>query len=77
MESSEKELPLSKETMTKYGWIFILSKYTLADISHSRRTIVPFTLARRISTIVENQQQKSRYLSELKENLKNMTTPSI
>ena len=77
MESSEKELPLLKETMTKYGWIFILSKYTLADISHSRRTIVPFTLARRISTIVENQQQKSRYLSELKENLKNMTTPSI
>ena len=56
MESSEKELPLLKETMAKYGWIFILSKQTLADISHSRRTIVPFTLARRISTIVENQQ---------------------
>ena len=31
---------------------------------------IPFTLARRICTIVENQQQKLRHLSELKENLK-------
>ena len=37
--------------------------------NYCKKTI-PFTLARRICTIVENQQQKLRHLSELKENLK-------
>ena len=68
--------------MAKYGWIFISSQQILAGVSHSRPAIrtkknIPFTLARRISTILENQQQKLRQQSELNENLKNMTTPSI
>ena len=68
--------------MAKYGWIFISSQQTLAGVSHSRPAIqtkknVPLNLARRISTILENQQQKLRQQSELNENLKNMTTLSI
>ena len=68
--------------MAKYGWIFILSQQTLAGVSHSRPAIqtkinIPFTLTRRISTILENQEQKLRQQSELNENLKNMTNPSM
>ena len=36
---------------------------------------IPFTLARRICTIVENQQQKLRHLSEVKEKLKKYDYP--
>ena len=68
--------------MAKYGWIFILSQQTLAFVSHSRPAIrtkknIPFTLARRICTILENQQRKLTQLSELNENRKNITTLSI
>ena len=42
--------------------------------NHCKKNI-PFTLARRICTIVENQQQKLRHLSELKKNLKKYHYP--
>ena len=42
--------------------------------NHYKKNI-PFTLAQRICTIVGNQQQKLRHLSELKENLKKYDYP--
>ena len=51
--------------------------FSASHPNHCKKNI-PFRLAQRICTIVENQQQKLRHLSELKKNLeKNMTTPSI
>ena len=51
--------------------------FSASHPNHCKKNI-QFRLAQRICTIVENQQQKLRHLSELKENLeKNMTTPSI
>ena len=85
METSDKELPfldiLIKRNDGKI-WIDIYFKPTgtLGRLPFSSRhpnhctETIPFTLAQRICTIVENQQQKLRHLSELKENLKNMTT---
>ena len=62
--------------------MFIFSQQKLAGVSHSRSVIrtyckknIPFTLARRICTIAENQQQKLRHLSELQENLKKYDYP--
>ena len=43
--------------------------FSSSHLNHCKKNI-PFTLAWRICTIVENQQQKLRHLSELKENLK-------
>ena len=82
METSDKELTfldvLIKETMKKCGWTFIASQQALAGVSNScpafqtiARKKCTFYLARITSTIVENQQQKLRHLSELNENLKN------
>ena len=80
METSDKELPfldiLIKRNDDKI-WMVIYFK--LADTrrclsflprhpNHCKKSI-PFTLARTICTIVENQQKKLRHLSELKENL--------
>ena len=67
--------------ITKYGCIFILNQQTLPCVSPSRpfiRTIEKksqFTLAWMICTIVENQKQKLRHLSELKENLEKIGYP--
>lgn len=40
MEASDKELLFLdifiKKTLTKYGWIFLLSQRTLGGVSHSR-----------------------------------------
>ena len=64
--------------MTKYAWIFILDQQALAGVpSHpnSCKKNITFTLAQRICTIVENQQQKLRCLSALKGNLKKYDYP--
>ena len=67
--------------MTKYGSIYFKAKVTRRCLpfssshqNHCKKNI-PFTLARRICTIVENQQQKLRNLSELQKNLKKYDQP--
>ena len=62
--------------MTKYGQIFILSQrhsrcfpFLLNHLNYCNKNI-SVILAQRICTITENQQQKLRHLSLLKENLK-------
>ena len=88
METSDKELPfldiLIKRNDGKI-WMDIYFKPTdtrrcLPFLSrhpnHCKKTM-QFTVAQRICTIVENQQQKLRHLSDLKENLKRYDYPSI
>ena len=81
METIDKELPfldiLIKRKNDKI-WMDIYFKTTdtrrCLPFSSSHPNLckknILFTLARRICTIAENQQQKLRHLSELKENLK-------
>ena len=88
MDASDKELPfldiLIKENDDKI-WMDIYFKptdtrrclqFSSSHPNHCNKNI-PFTLARRICTIVENQQQKLGHLSEFKENLKKYDYPSI
>ena len=72
MEISDKEIPFLyiflKQNCDKI-WIDNYFKPTdTCRFLHCKKNI-PFRLAQRICTIVENQQQKLRHLSELKENL--------
>ena len=48
--------------------------FLFSHLNHCKKNI-PFTQALRISNIVENQLQKLRHLSELKENLQNYYYP--
>ena len=88
METSNKELPFLDiliERNNDKTWMDIYFKSTdtrrclpFSSIHPNRcKKNIPFTLARKIFIIVENQQQELRHLSELKQTLKNMTTPLI
>ena len=81
METRDKELPfldiLIKRNDDKM-WLDIYFEptdthrclpFSSSHPNHCKKNI-PFTLAGRICTIMENQQQKLKHLSELKENLK-------
>ena len=76
METSDKEVPFKI-------WMDIYFKprdtcrclaFLSSHLNHCKKNI-PFTLAWRICTIVENQQQKLRHLSEVKEKLKKYDYP--
>ena len=81
MKTGDKELPfldiLIKRNNDKM-WMDICFKLTdirgyfpfWSSLSNHCKECIPFTLARRICTIVVNKQQELRQLSELKENLK-------
>ena len=86
VETSDKELPfldiLFKRNDEKM-WMDIYFKptdtrrclpFSSSHPTHCKKNI-PYTVTRRICTIVENQQQKLRYLSKLKENLKKYDYP--
>ena len=86
METSDKELPfldiLIKRNDGKI-WMDVIFKQTdtcrclLFSSSHPNHCMknMPFNLAWRICTVVENQQQKLRHLSELKEDLNKYDYP--
>ena len=86
METGDKELPfldiLIKRNDDKM-WMDICFKLTdirgyfpfWSSLSNHCKEWIPFTLARRICTIVVNKQQELRQLSELKENLKKHDYP--
>ena len=88
METSDKELPfldiLIKRNDDKI-WMAMYFKPTETRLclpfssihpNHFKKNI-SFTLARRICTLVQNQQQKLENLSELKKNLKIYDYPVI
>ena len=81
METSAKELPFLDILIKRNNdiiWMDIYFKptdtcqclpFSPSYPNHYKKN-VPFTLAQRICTIVENKQQKLRHLLELKENFK-------
>ena len=63
--------------MIKFGWIFITHRCLHFSSNHPKhcKKNIPFTLARRICTIVENTEAKMKHLENLKMNLSKYQYP--